>query len=602
MQKKSGTAVKSKKEIMQMKKTLQKILAIVLAVTMMLTGTVFATAADGEAMDNSGIMFCTDAINGLLNAVFMGFGALFPKDFETVDEYYAGESENFYEGTETFLDKPAKNAQWYLGFGKASMVPENLKDGSKEYYTGGYFTQKINGVYDDQGANAVAISDNSGRGTVVMVAIDGIGVCNDDVRTIRAEAERKLKEAGIKSDIVAININSTHCHTVIDTQGFGLEPLIKTVFQNLFSFLPFVEKTRSIDPEFHALMIDGASDAIVEAYKNKEAGDLYYFETAGVGYSERNNNYLDDEYGYIFNKRYDMEGYQHVIACFKFVPYRKSATPTVIANLGGHPTTINRETKLLSADYPNYIEYKMNEAGMNFMFIQGAQSPISVNAGGVKTESILAEIAAEIEKDPQTKDYEQAKKLGYEFARIILEAEKNAKKVKPVLNVKMKEVTIPLEYGLMELGAVSGLLGMTVVRDKSAPAGYSVISEVGYLEIGTDIVMLTVPGELIPQLVWGDVVDKTQSYTGTDWELDYTADLVEEGKTVLVMGLCNDAIGYIIPDNDYAPFIADSLWNTDLGEKLWGKPQRHYEEMLSAGSKAGSTVIAALNSIVEEYN
>ena len=55
------------------------------------------------------------------------------------------------------------------------------------------------------------------------------------------------------------------------------------------------------------------------------------------------------------------------------------------------------------------------------------------------------------------------------------------------------------------------------------------------------------------------------------------------------------------PDNDYAPFIADSLWNTELGEKLWGKPQRHYEEMLSAGSTAGSTITGALNSLAKEY-
>ncbi len=581
-----------------MKKNVQKFVSVMLAAVIMLTGTVFATAADAEAMDNSGIMFCTNAINGLLNAVFKGFGALFPKDFVSIDEY---ESENFYEGTADFLDEPAENAKWHLGFGKASMVPENLRDGSKEYYTGGYFTQKINGVYDDQGANAIAISDNSGRGTVIMAAIDGIGVCNADVRKIRAEAEQKLKDKGITSDIVAININSTHCHTVIDTQGFGLEPLLKTVFQNLFSFLPFVEKTRSIDPEFYELMIDGASDAIVEAYLNKEPGELYYFETAGIGYSERNNNYLDDEYGYIFNKRYDMEGYQHVIACFKFVPDNTASAPTVFANVGGHPTTINRKTELLSADYPNYIEYKMNSEGMNFMFIQGAQSPISVTADGVETPEILEEINAEIAADPIVKDYEKAKKLGYEFARIIIDAEKDAKRIDPMINVKMAEVAVPLEYGLLELGAVSGLLGVTTVRDKSAPAGYSVISEVGYLEIGKDIVMLTVPGELVPQLVWGNVVDKTQSYTGTDWDYEYTADIVGEGKTVLVMGLCNDAIGYIVPDNDYAPFIADSLWNTELGEKLWGKPQRHYEEMLSTGSKAGSTVIGALNSLVKEY-
>jgi hypothetical protein len=66
------------------------------------------------------------------------------------------------------------------------------------------------------------------------------------------------------------------------------------------------------------------------------------------------------------------------------------------------------------------------------------------------------------------------------------------------------------------------------------------------------------------------------------------------------MGLCNDAIGYIVPDNDYAPFIADSLWNTDMGKKLWGEYHRHYEEMLSAGSTAGSSIMTALNDLAKD--
>ncbi len=583
-----------------MKKGFKKAIAIIMTVVVLLTGST-AAYASGEAADNRGIIFTTNAINGILNAVFKGFGALFPKDFETVEEYYAGESENFYEGMETFLDEAATDAKWYLGFGKRSIVPENLANGEKEYYTGGYFTQKVNGVYDDQSVNAIALNDNSSRGTVIMASVDGIGVNNADVRTIRAEAERKLAEKGVDSDIVAININATHCHTVIDTQGFGLG-LIAKVFHNIFAFLPFVDPIRSIDSEFYDLMISGASDAIVEAYLNMEPGELYYYETPGIGKSERNNNYLDDEYGYIFNKRYDMEGYQHVIACFKFVPDNTSSKATVFANLGGHPTTINRNTKLLSADYPHYIEEKINDAGMNFIFVQGAQSPISVNSGGVETQSVLDEVNAQIEADPRVQDYAGTKKLGYEFARLILESESDAQRVEPLINVKMAEVTVPLEYGLMELGAVSGLLGMTTVKDDTAPSGCSIISEVGYLEIGTDIVMFTVPGELIPQLVYGNVVDKTQAYLGTDWELDYTSDLVGEDKTVLVMGLCNDAIGYIIPDNDYAPFIADTIWNTELGEKLFGEYKRHYEEMLSTGSKAGSTVIGALNELVSEMN
>ena len=143
-----------------MKNAIKKVVSVLMAVVMLLSGSILVSAKD-DAADNSGIMFCTNAVNSVLNAVFKGFGALFPKDFISIDDYKA---ENFYQGTENFLDEPAENAKWHLGFGKASMVPENLKDGSKEYYTGGYFTQKINGVYDDQGANAIALSDNSGRG------------------------------------------------------------------------------------------------------------------------------------------------------------------------------------------------------------------------------------------------------------------------------------------------------------------------------------------------------------------------------------------------------------------------------------------------------
>ena len=586
-----------------MKKNLRKVISLLLAVTMLFSFTsVFVNAQEAEAADNSKLIAVTNAVNGLLNAVFKGFGSLFPNDFISVEEYYAGDSENFYEGNDTFLDEPSEDAEWYLGFGKASVVPENLINGEKAYYTGGYFTQKVDGVYDDQGVNAVALNVNSGRGTVVMASVDGVGVTNADVRTIRSETLRKLDEQGIDSDIVAININSTHAHTIIDTQGFGLENLLLGIVKNIASrFTPFVKAGRSIDNEFYEYLIDGASDAIIEAYMNMEPGTLYYYETAGIGRSERNGTYPDDEYDYLYNKRYNTEGYQNFIACFRFVPDNAESQPTVFANVGGHPTTINRATKLLSADYPHYIETKMNDAGMNFMFIQGAQSPVSVSAGNVKTEEILAEIEAEKTEDERVADYEQAKKLGYEFARLIIDAQDDAIEVAPMLNVKMKEITVPLEYGLLELGAVSGLLGMTTVKDSSAPAGYSVISEVGYLEIGTDIALVTVPGELVPQLVFGNVVDKTESYLGTDWEYECTADVIGENKTVLVMGLCNDAIGYIVPDNDYAPFIADTIWNNEIGIKLFGEYHSHYEEMLSTGSKAGSTVIGALNGLVEEY-
>lgn len=590
----------------KMKKTFKRFLAIALAAVMMLSS-VTAFAADSSANDNTAIITATNAVNSLLNGLFWVGERLFPTpDYPTVGEYYAGKSENFYEGTESFIDAPAENAKWSLGFAKKSIVPENLLDGSKEYYTGGYFTQKINGVYDDQGVNAIAMNDGSGRGTAIFASIDGLGAGNADIRAIRAAVAEKLAEKGIENDIMAININSTHCHTVIDTQGFNLA-LIPKMFTNIFSILPFIDPVRSVDEEFLEVMIDGASDAIIEAYMNMESGNLYYFETATIGKDEEKGLYLDDEYSYLTNKRYNTEGYQNFIACFKFVPDAKDSKATVFANLGAHPTTIDRATELLSADFPHYIEAKINESGMNFMFIQGAQSPISVKKGNVKTQSILDELAEEAKNDPLAADYASAKSLGYEFARLILEASENSEPVDPILNIEMQECTVQLDRGLLQLGIAAQMMGFTAVKDNSSSTGYSIITEVGYIEIGSDIVMLTVPGELIPQLVYGNVVTAEDAYLGTDWKLDATADIIGEGKTVLVMGLCNDAIGYIIPDNDYAPFIADSLWGMEigsfkLGEELFGKYHRHYEELLSTGGTAASSVIGAVNEIAHKHN
>ena len=582
-----------------MSKKFKSVIAMLLAIVMLFSVNISAFAAEKH---NAAIRTATGIVGGIIDGAFSFLDLLIPNmKAEKIDDYFATGGENFYAGTETFIDEAVDGAKWSLGFGQESLVPENLKDGSKEYYTGGYFTQKVNGVYDDQRANAIALNDGSGRGTTIFASIDGIGVGNADVHTIRAMAEQKLADKGIKSDINAININATHCHTVCDTQGIGID-LILRVFRNILAWLPFVELDRNINDEFLEKMLDGASDAIVEAYMNMETGKLYYFETVGIGKYEEYGNYLDDEYSYLRNKRYDEEGYQHVWACFKFVPDNTASQPTIFANIGAHPTTIERSTTLLSADFPNFMEERIAEEGMNFMFIQGAQSPISVQKSAVKTPEIIEKVDNEVAENPELAPYRNTKALGYEFARLILEAQDNAVEVEPILNVKMTEYAIPLETGLYQVGAVNGFLGITIVKDKNSPTNYSVVTEAGYIEIGKDIVLLTVPGELIPQLVYGNVVSAEESYTGEEWTIPATVDLLPEGKTLLVMGLCNDAIGYIVPDTDYAHFIADSLWNMDGVEGLFGPAKRHYEELLSTGSLAGSTTMTVINELVMSEN
>ena len=578
-----------------MKKHYRSFIAFLLVFTMLFS----ANSASAYAKSETGgpIHAVTDVLGGFIDGIIKLLGLLTPTpDYPTVGEYFSAESENFYEGTKDFIDTPAGEAKWSLGFGKESVVPDNLRDGSKEYYTGGYFTQKVNGVFDDQKAVAIALNDGSGRGTSVFASIDGIGVANGDVRAIRNEVEKKLRAKGIESDINAININATHCHTVIDTQGIGLDLLAK-IFLSFFG-----GAKRSVDTEFLEVMIDRASDAIVKAYTNMEKGSLYYFETAGMGKDEDHGLYTDDEYPYLVNKRYYTEGYQHLFACFKFVPDNGASSPTIIANIGAHPTIVDEITKLLSADFPSFMEEKINGAGMNFMFIQGAQAPVSVNKWAEVPESTVSEVDAKIAVNPTAEDYKKAIIYGYEYARLILDSQDNAKEIEPILNIRMKEYAINLETGLFGYGATEGFIGTTTVEDSSSKTGYSIITEAGYIEIGKDIVLLTAPGEIVPQLIYGNTVSAEDSYLGTEWTYDATAALVPDGKTVLVMGLCNDAIGYILPDNDYAHFITDVIWDIDGADKLFGPYHRHYEELLSPGSTAGSATVSVLNGLVKSEN
>ncbi len=576
-----------------MKKSISSFIAMILVFTMLFS--VNASAFIGKE-HNGAITAVTDILGGIIDGAITFLGMLTRNpDHPTVEEYFASGSENFYEGTKTFIDEAADGAKWSLGFGKESIVPDDLRDGTKEYYTGGYFTQKVNGVLDDQKAVAIALNDGSGRGTTIFASIDGIGVNNGDIRAIRAAAEQKLKAKGIDSDINAININATHCHTVIDTQGIGLDLLLE-IFKSFF-----LGADRSMDNDFLEVMIDRASDAIVEAYMNTETGSLFYFETVGMSKDEANGLYLDDEYPYIINKRYYTEGFQHCFACFKFVPDNEKSAATIFTNIGAHPTVVDEETSLLSSDFPAYMEEKINAAGMNFMFIQGAQAPVSVDKWQEMPET-AGEVEAKIAANPTAADYKTAIHIGYEYARLILEAQDKAKEIEPILNVKMTEYVVQLETGLFGYGATEGFIGTTTVKDSSSETGYSIITEAGYIEIGKDIVLLTAPGEIVPQLVYGNVISAEESYHGTEWTYEATASLVPEGKTVLVMGLCNDAIGYILPDNDFAHFITDTIWDMDGADKVFGPYHRHYEELLSAGSKAGSTTVKVLNELVKNAN
>jgi hypothetical protein len=151
-----------------------------------------------------------------------------------------------------YMAKP-KAKHFTVGFGKASILPDGIPQ--KKYYVAGYGENNpATGVLDAPCAHALWLDDNSGRGAVLFVSLDIVGMLNSDVNALRASLADFARTAECRS----INIMATHNHAGIDTMG-------------IWGKLPFSGK----DPSYMKLVFDQVKNAAIAAYKDRRDGDLF---------------------------------------------------------------------------------------------------------------------------------------------------------------------------------------------------------------------------------------------------------------------------------------------------------------------------------------
>jgi len=98
-----------------------------------------------------------------------------------------------------------------------------------------------------------------------------------------------------------------------------------------------------------------------------------------------------------------------------------------------------------------------------------------------------------------------------------------------------------------------------------------------------------VPGEFTPGLAWRGG-DSTKEFAIRRRDFAHPTFSESAGREVLVFGLCNDELGYIIPDNDHVMFyVPRGIANALL--KTWDYD--HYAELLSPGKGAAETFAQA---------
>lgn len=563
-----------------MKKVISLLLSVVMVFTVFsvaLTSSAFAadTAASESvavtSIDFGGIKLPTswDELGGMMlkslykladqiiDALVKGINKNIPSvKFEQKENFT---SEMFFEGMEDYLSAPASNAVWSLGYGSASLQTGDELDG--KHYVGGSLSfpksKAATAIYDDQRVRVIAINDGSGRGTLVFAVIDGFGISSTDVRGIRKE----LADFAKANNIVGINISVLHQHSCVDTFGMNGD-LVKMIFTN--PALNRINNTFGTDykllngqnASFMKHLYDVTVDSVKEAVNSMTTGKMYYSEIeAGE---------------YIRDKREPMV-FDSKIHRFRFVP-DNGTKETWLCNMAIHAVGNGAAGTAITGDYPYYIEQEVNKAGANFIQIQGAELAISSKHDSLNLPE-------------GTPRLESLKIYGTTLGKLIVESTEAETEVAPLLNYRMKEYYVPVTNQILEFAGRLGALTNTVVTTDENNNVLEVATELGYLEIGTKLAVAIIPGELEPAIAYGGYLDADHSWTGTDFDYPSLQDIVGTDKELLVFGLMNDQIGYILEDNDYSSILSGVN-----------------EEIVATGNLAGSTTINAFEELIKSIH
>ncbi|MBP3937841.1 MAG: hypothetical protein IK955_00405 [Clostridia bacterium] len=512
----------------------------------------------GDAFLNNILKVLYNALNVIVEVLVKTICTIYP-DPAGWKDLADHSTDTFLEGRDEYKTSANAGNCWSLGYSSRSLIPDDFESG--KYYLGrDLMNKKAEGIYDDMRIRVAVLDDNSGDGAVVLGAIDALGVTSTDVRSIRAGVLEYCKQEGIA--VSSINIMSTHAHSALDTQGVSTEffyKLFVSSIQNLLGIqgeLPFMEAPAY----FKQYFVEQSIIAVTEAFEDMESGSLYY---DSIDASE-----------YIKDKR-DLVSKEDIpeIAALYFVP-DSGSEDTYIADITCHPTSFSASNGLVASDYIYYIdEYIKAQEGANFVMIQGA-------CGQLTRDNIDVDTTGMDEWEEKGAD---TKFLGETFGEFIISAEYETE-LDPIINVHHKEIVITPENSILALACEINLVNNQVYYLED---GVGIISEMGYLEFGNKVGFALFPGEFYPEVFWGHEIIGDTTWDGSDWQYASLADSVE-GVDVYCVSLANDALGYVLTDDNFA------FMGHIIGEGI-------ADEVLSVGKHTGSYFVSNYLELLDSY-
>ena len=434
---------------------------------------------------------------------------------------------------------PARGQEdlWRFGFGVCDFPPD--PDSPQPLYIAGYHNgETVQGIHDVCQARATWL-DAGGDG-VLLIGVDCVGLDRSTVNRIR-------DAVGPIPGCARVHIYATHTHAGADTLGLW-GPIGRDGKNDLYM----------------DAMVSACAQAAQDALSSRRSGRLCYGAVLTRGmYRDSRFPYVTDET--LYQLRFEPENGENGLRLLFF---------------GAHAESLRGGNRLLSRDYPGALcDLVLSETGDDAQFFPGAIGGLVMTR-----EFVPASGARAVENMEVT-----ARKLADYVHAITPDAER-------ILHPRLAHATVPfdvpLDNAVFALYKVLGILGHHASTAQSA-TGLAVSTELSALLLD-DVALALLPGELFPELVTGEAYGSANPEGVNPRPL---LDIATEygASALLIVGLCDDELGYIVPPSDYLvhPTVPYFERVTDQ------RGEDHYEETNSVGPDCATRLAEAFEQAME---
>jgi hypothetical protein len=417
------------------------------------------------------------------------------------------------------------------GFGVVDITPE-LKPERPIWLAGKEMNRAATGVHDPLFARAVVLR-NAGR-KIALVSVDSIGLPYPSVVKVRSELK----------DFDYVLVASTHSHDSPDVIGiWGPSPAKSGVVPE---YVQFVEQK------------------IVEAVRK-----------AGEAATAARAEYATAEDETLLGDFRLPEVYDGVLRLLRFTRVSDGKTLGLVVQWNSHGVEPAKNA-LVSRDYMGAtVDSLEKRHACRVVFFQGAIGGLM----GTPKRLIDDAKAGRIPSD----SFGFIDACGVAIADLADRALKDAQPITLTpLVVSARPIMIPLANEGYRAATAAGILtrpvfewkgtrearGEQIARGKT-DGEQAMETEVAYLRLG-ELHVAAIPGELYPELVYGKFQEPADP--GADFRdaaLERPVAKILPGPKIMMLGLANDEVGYILPKRqwDVAPPFAYGRTGSQYGEK-----------------------------------